>query len=175
MLGDARYLAAATAAAEFLLGNLRSGDGRLLHTWRDGQARQEAFLDDHAALANALTTLGRGQPSAVWLEEAVRLADTILDRFADPVHGGFFYTAGDGEPQLVRTKDFWDAPVPSASGLAATALLRLARLTDRDEYRRAAEEAMRWAVPHMLRAPLASGQLLLALDMLIHEDLPRAA
>ena len=34
------------------LSGMRRDDGRLLHTWRDGQAKLDAYLDDYAALAN---------------------------------------------------------------------------------------------------------------------------
>jgi uncharacterized protein YyaL (SSP411 family) len=174
-LGEPRYLAAAAAAADFLLAHLRDGNGRLLHYWRLGQARQDAFLDDHAGLANALATLYEAKPLSRWLDEAVRLADGILERFADPAGGGFFYTPRDAEPLVARKKDFWDTPLPSGSGLAVTALVRLARLAERDDYRRAAEEALRSCVGRMEAAPAACGQLLLALDMLIHKAQPQPA
>ena len=54
---EPRYREAAARAADFLLAQLRDGDGRLLHCWRAGQARHRAFLDDHASLCNALITL----------------------------------------------------------------------------------------------------------------------
>lgn len=175
MLNEPRYRAAAAAAADFLLQELRDDSGRLMHCWRAGRAKHGALLDDHASLANALITLHQVQPSDRWLDEATGLADAILDRFADPQHGGFFYTPIDHEPLIARKKDLWDSPVPSSTGMAVTALLRLARLVDRDEYRRAAQSALQTCVAWMQEAPLASGQLLLALDMLLHEDEPLAA
>ena len=200
-------MAAAAAAADFLLTHLRGPDGRLLHCWRAGQARQDAFLDDHASLVNALATLAEGsapiwaQPGTVpvfagtvakrwstkmglspssspsplhWLEEAIHLADAMLDRFADPARGGFFYTPRDGEPLLARKKDVRDTPLPSGNGLAVTALLRLARLAERDDYRRAAESALRASAGRGGASAMACGQLLLALDRFIHEDQPLA-
>ena len=88
----------------------------------------------------------------------------MLARFADAAAGGFFYTSSDHEPLIARKKDLWDTPVPSSTGLAATALSRLARHTGRDDYRRAAEETLRVSVAWMERASLGVGQLLLALD-----------
>ncbi len=146
------------------LAHLRDERGRLLHCWRAGQARHNAFLDDHASLCNALVTLYETQSDPRWLDEASRLADAMLARFADAEGGGFFYTSSDHEPLIARKKDLWDTPVPSSTGLAATALLRLARHTGRDDYRRAAEETLRASSAWMERASLGVGQLLLALD-----------
>ena len=168
-MDEPRYKAAAAGAAEFLLENLRDAQGRLVHSWRAGRASTVGFLDDYASLANALATLYETQRQRRWLDEAVRLADAAIRRFSDPRHGGFFYTPIDHEPLIARKKDLWDSPAPSSTGLMATALLRLARLADRDDYRRTAESAIVASIDWMQRAPLAAGQLLIALDMLLRE------
>src|SRR5690606_37323453 len=46
-LDNARCLEAATRAADFILQHMRQDDGRLLHSWRHGQARFDAYLDDY--------------------------------------------------------------------------------------------------------------------------------
>ena len=164
VLDEPRYRTAAAAAADFLLTQLRDERGRLLHCWRAGQARHNAFLDDHASLCNALVTLYETQSDPRWLDEATGLADAMLARFADADAGGFFYTSSDHEPLIARKKDLWDTPVPSSTGLAAAALLRLARHAGREDYRRAAEETLRVSIDWMERSPLGVGQLLLVLD-----------
>ncbi len=166
-LDEPRYGAAAVNAADFILAELKDADVRLLHCWRAGQARHRAFLDDHASLCNALLALYEttaGDEGRRWLDEAVQLAEAILALFSDPACGGFFYTACDHEPLIARKKDVWDAPVPSSTGLAVTALLRLSRLTGRDDFRRAAEDALRASADLMSRASLGVAQLLLGLD-----------
>jgi uncharacterized protein YyaL (SSP411 family) len=173
--GEPRYGAAAAASAGFLLSELRDGDGRLLHCWRAGQARHHAFLDDHASLCNALITLhetmlpspsgrGAGGEGSRWLDEAVRLADAMLALFQDAEGGGFFYTPSDHEPLITRKKDVVDSPVPSSTGLAVMALLRLSRHTGREDYAQAAEETLRVNMELMSRASLGDAQLLLGLD-----------
>ena len=169
VLDEPRYRTAAAAAADFLLAHLRDERGRLLHCWRAGQARpgtrlRLAFLDDHASLCNALVTLYETQSDPRWLDEARGLADVMLARFSDGKAGGFFYTSADHEPLIARKRDLWDTPVPSSTGLAAGAFVRLARHTGRDDYRRAAEETLRVSSDWMQRASLGVGQLLCVLD-----------
>ena len=91
------YLQAAVACASFVMDELRDDDGRLLRTWKDGQARLPAYLEDHAYLLEALLTLYECTFDPRWYREAVALGDTIIERFSDPEHGGFFTTADDHE------------------------------------------------------------------------------
>jgi uncharacterized protein YyaL (SSP411 family) len=164
-LDEPRYTAAAGAAARFLLTHVRRGDGRLLHCWRNGQAKYNAYLDDYAALGNALVTLYESDGSSAWLDQAIGMADEVLARFADRQHGGFFYAAADHEPLIVRKKDVLDSPVPSGNGLAAMLFYRLQRICHRDDYRVAAEATLRACFVWMRRVPTGTFQLLLAMDL----------
>jgi uncharacterized protein YyaL (SSP411 family) len=92
------------------------------------------------------------------------LLDVLLEKFADQEGGGFFYTASDHEELIARTKELTDSSTPSGNALAATALLRLGRLSGRAEYLEAAERTLAAAVQVMQRVPLGAGQMLLALD-----------
>jgi uncharacterized protein len=163
-LGEPRYVAAAAKAAEFILCSMRREDGRLLHTWRGGAAKLDAYLDDYAAVANSLVTLYESTGNERWIDEAVRLVDVLVEQFVDPNGGGFFYTARDHEKLLTRTKELTDSSVPSGNALAATALLRLGKLLGRTAYLDVAASTLAAAVPIMERAPMAAGQMLLALD-----------
>ena len=162
-----RWLAAATKAADFILTQMRADDGRLLHTWRAGQAKVPAFLDDYAALVNSLVTLYEATFDERWVEEAVRLADILLARFADPAAGGFFFTADDQPAPLGRQKEWQDSATPSGNSLAAMALLRLGKLTGRSNYLESAVATLRAATNLMDRFPTAASQMLLALDLYI--------
>ncbi len=53
-LDEPRYLAAAQRAAGFILEQMLRPDGRLLHSWRGGVAKLDAYLDDYACLTAAL-------------------------------------------------------------------------------------------------------------------------
>jgi uncharacterized protein YyaL (SSP411 family) len=163
-LHEPNYTLAAHAAGQFILDNMRREDGRLLHTWRDGKAKLDAYLDDFASLANAFVTLYEATGNEKWVDEAARLLDIVREKFADRAGGGFFYTASDHEALLTRTKELTDSSVPSGNALAATALVRLGKLTGRRDYLDAAAAILSAASPIMQKAPMAAGQMLLALD-----------
>jgi len=164
-LDEPRYTAAANSAADFLWNHLRRDDGRLLHYWRKGQAKYDAYLDDYAGLGNALLTLHETGGVSSRLDQATAVADTILSQFADHEHGGFFYTAADHEPLIVRRKDLFDNPTPSSNGLAVMLLLRLQAVCGRDDYLVAAEKAIRAFAPWMRQMPTGVFQLLLVIAL----------
>jgi uncharacterized protein YyaL (SSP411 family) len=164
VLGEARYLDAATAAAAFLWERLRDADGRLLRSFNHGAARLPAYLEDHAFLLEAFLTLYEATFEERWFVRARELADTILARFADREHGGFFVTADDGERLIARRKDLEDQPIPAGSSSAALGLLRLAAMTGERPYEEAALGAIRLVAEVAPRFPSAFGHILCAID-----------
>jgi uncharacterized protein YyaL (SSP411 family) len=164
VLERADYLEAGTGAAEFVLDSLRDKNGRLLRTWKDGQGRLNAYLEDHAFLLEALLTLYESSFEPRWFAEAVTLADTTIERFGDEQHGGFFETSSDHERLLARRKDLEDHPVPSGNASAAYGLLRLGALTGEQRYEEQAVGVLRLLHELAAKHPQGFGHLLQALD-----------
>ena len=158
------YLDAAAACADFVLRELRDGEGRLLRTWKDGQAKLNAYLEDHAYLVEALLSLYEATFEPRWFAEARATADAMTQRFADDERGGFFETSSDHERLVARRKDLEDNPIPAGNSSAAYALLRLAALTGEHEYERRAVSVFRLLHQLVGRHPLAFAHLLQALD-----------
>jgi uncharacterized protein len=158
------YVDAAVACAEFIRRDMRDADGRLLRTYNRGRARLGAYLEDHAFLLEAMLTLYEATFDPRWFDAARELADTILARFGDEEHGGFFATADDHEALIARRKDLEDTPIPSGSSSAAFGLLRLAALTGERKYEDAALGVLRLLHVVAPQHPSAFGHLLQALD-----------
>ncbi|MCE9552975.1 MAG: thioredoxin domain-containing protein [Planctomycetes bacterium] len=186
-LDEPRFLEAATHAAEFIWREMYEGRRsretseiqretsesllesevsrlQLRHSWRQGIARGEAFLDDYASLIRAFVTLYEAGFDERWIDRAIELADMMLKHFADADQGGFFFTADDHEQLIARQKQLTDDAVPSGNGLAAEALLRLGRLTGRQDFLDAAAGTLRATSALMRDVSQAAGQMLLALD-----------
>ncbi len=161
------YRAAAVRAAEFVWERMRTSDGRLLHSWRNGEAKFNAYLEDYSYLANAFVTLYEATFDERWVGAACDLADQMLSRFQDSEHGGFFFTASDHERLIARNKDLHDSSVPSSTAMAATSLFRLGRLTGRTNYLDAAESAFQSTGDLVAKSPAAAGQMLITLDMML--------
>jgi uncharacterized protein YyaL (SSP411 family) len=158
------YVQAAVQCASFILDQMRGPDGRLLRTWKNGQARLDAYLEDHAFLLEALITLYETTFEPRFYREATAVASAIIERFEDPERGGFFTTASDHEPLAVRRKDLEDSPIPSGNAAAAFGLLRLSLLSGDGSYERHALGVLRLLALLAARHPTAFGHLLQAID-----------
>jgi uncharacterized protein YyaL (SSP411 family) len=164
VLGREDYLAAARDCTGFVLGSMRDENGRLLRTYKDGEARLNAYLEDHAFLLEALLTLYESSFEPGWFEAARELAATMVERFGDPERGGFFSTSSDHEELIARRKEVGDHPIPSGNSSAALGLLRLAALTGERELERDAEGVLRLFSEPAIQHPNAFAHLLRALD-----------
>jgi len=162
-LGQPEYLASAERALAFLRRELYR-NGRLQASYKDGQARHTAYLDDYACLIDALLTLLEARWRDEDLSLAIALAEVLLEHFEDERHGGFYFTADDHEQLIQRPKPFIDESMPSGNGIAADALHRLGQLTGDLHYLDAAEKTLRGAGTVIEQYPSAHGAMLCALQ-----------
>ena len=163
-LGRQDYIDAASACARFVWESMRDSDGRLLRTWKGGEAHLNAYLEDHAYLVEALLRLYEATLEIRWFDAARETADAMIARFADDELGGFFTTSNDHEELIARRKDVGDHPIPSGNSSAAYGLLRLAALTGESAYEERALGTMRLFAPAAVQHPEAFGHLLQAID-----------
>ena len=94
------YRKVAEANAGFLLSNLER-DGLLLRTFKDGDAKLNAYLEDYACLIDGLISLYEATGTLAWLQKAVRLTETMIEEFWDDEDGGFFFTGKSHETLIV--------------------------------------------------------------------------
>ncbi|HEX3608111.1 MAG TPA: thioredoxin domain-containing protein [Solirubrobacterales bacterium] len=158
------YLDAARACAEFIWSDVRSPEGNLLRTHKDGRAHLNAYLEDHAFLLEALLSLYEATFEPHWFERAQALADEMIARFGDPERGGFFSTSEDHESLIARRKEIGDHPIPSGNSSAAMGLLRLLALTGEHSYTQQAEGVFRLFAQPAAEHPEAFAHLLRAID-----------
>jgi uncharacterized protein YyaL (SSP411 family) len=163
ILDEPRYGEAARAARSFLHRRLwREADSTLLRRYRDGDASIEAFLDDYACLINALVDLYETAFDPADLAWAARLAERAIALFQDAEGGGFFSSPANQSDLVLRLKDDYDGAEPSGNSVMALALLRLARITARDDFRAAAERTLEAFAGRMLTGGSGLPQMLVA-------------
>ncbi len=167
------FTEAALRASRFVLSRLRH-DGRLLRSWRQGEARIAGYLEDYAFLAWGLLELHEVTGDRAWLDEARALVEEMIERFWDTDQGGFYYVAHDHESLIARTKDSFDQAIPSGNGMAARVLVWLWLVTGDERYEARAAEMFRLFAGILENAPRAAENLLLAY-MIWREAKPEGA
>ncbi len=165
VLGRDDYRLAAERNGEFLLRALRTPNGRLRHTWKDGVARVDGYLEDHACLAEGLLELYQSTFDSLWYVAALETVEMMIAHFSAPV--GFYDTADDQEKLLVRPRELQDNAVPSGNGMAVTVLLKLDGLAVDPRYGEMAWQSLCAVQPLLADYGLAFGQWLCAQSYLL--------
>jgi uncharacterized protein YyaL (SSP411 family) len=164
---EPRYASAAAKAAAFILKSMRTEDGGLLHSFCDGEARVNAFLDDYAFFIWGLIELYEATFMAGYLKAAIELNNILIKNFWDETEGGFYFTAVDAEALPARNKEVYDGAVPSGNSVAAYNLLRLGRITADTSLEEKAAKIVRVFSKSVVQAPSAYTQLMCAIDFAV--------
>jgi uncharacterized protein YyaL (SSP411 family) len=166
IFGNDHYIAVARSLSEFLLTSMVR-DGELTHFRKSASQAVPGQLPDYAMVVQGLLDAYEAGYEATLLDPAVRLAEKMIEYFADPA-GGFF-TTRSGEPDILsRIKNGFDGAIPSGNSVAVCGLLRLARLCGRNDFERTAAAAIRRFYETMTAHPSAFSLMLGGLDLLLH-------
>ena len=164
VLGEPAYTRAAGDATRFIFEQLQTTDGRLLHRYRDGEAKITAHLDDYAFLTWGLIELYEATFESRYLRRALEINEDMLKYYWDEDAGGFFFTPEDGERLIVRKKEIYDGAIPSGNAVAMLNLIRLARFTGRTDLDEKASRIDNAFSSQIGQSPSAYTQFLVALN-----------
>lgn len=146
-------------------------NGELLHTYKDGQAKLRAYLDDYTYFVNALLDYFEAKPTKKYLDLAVHYADYLLEHFWDENEKNFFFTADNHEKLIIRTKNIYDLSLPSGNSVAAGALLRLYHITHDEKYFDTSLKIMESLSTMAAENPFGFGQLLNVIYMYLKKPI----
>jgi uncharacterized protein YyaL (SSP411 family) len=195
VLGDAKYRAAAEKNLAFVQEKLWSfkdgragsplpasalqGDGglcevtrptgTLYHRWRDGERDSVQLLEAYAFQLDGVIHLYEATLAPKHLDFAIALAEAMIAKFHDAENGGFWQSAADSADLILRMKDDYDGAEPSGNSVATLALMKLAAITGRADFRQSAEATLRVFAVRMEKLPQAMPYMLHALDFSLGE------
>jgi uncharacterized protein len=152
--------------ADFLLRTMFV-EGRLQRSFKDGRARIQGLLEDHAGLALGLIGAFEVTQNRAYLDRARELANDVVARFRDAEHGGFFDTAADHEELITRPKDLFDNATPGGNSVMAEVLLKLAAYFDEEALRSEGTKLVESLAPLAEKYAPGFGYLLSAASLLL--------
>jgi uncharacterized protein len=172
VLGDEIYRSAAENNLAFIQSRLWepvSQSAVLHHRWRDGERDNVQLLQAYAFLLEGVIHLYEATLEPKHLDFAIALAEAMIAKFYDAESGGFWQSAADAKGLILRVKDDHDGAEPSGNSVATLALLKLAALTDRADFRKPAEATLRLFAKQLQKMPQAVAYMLHALDFWMEE------
>ena len=137
------FLAMALQNAHFIKGKLtvQSEKGlKLWHTYKNGKAHIDAYLEDYALLAEAYINLYQATFDQQWIQTADQLMQYCLQNFYDTEEEMFFFTDKDGEALIARKKEVFDNVIPASNSVMAKNLYLLSILLDQNQYQTIAQK-----------------------------------
>jgi uncharacterized protein len=156
------YLEIAEKNAEFLLAELYTS-GQLKRSWREGKARQDAFLEDYAGLVVALLSLYQSSPNLKWYHAAVDLTQEMIAGYQSP-DGSFYTTSHEQQDIILRPKEIQDNVTPSGNALAAQALAVLSIYASRNDWQQISDNMLSAVQEYSLQYPSSFAYWLQVLD-----------
>ena len=146
-------------------------NGELLHTYKNGEAKLKAYLDDYAYFINALLDYFEIKPTKKYLDAATSYANYLLEHFWDENEKNFFFTADNHEKLIIRTKNIYDLSLPSGNSVAAGALLRLYHITQDKRFLEISLKIMESLATMSAENPFGFGQLLNGIYMYLQKPI----
>ena len=156
--GNGAYKKLAISNMEFLM-NTFTDDGSpgFHHTWKNGQSKFPAFLDDYAFLIQALIHLHEITANTQWLLRAKEIGELVIENFSEPETGFFFYTRSDQGDVIVRKKEVYDGAVPSGNAIMASVLYQLSIFFDNSDWKQRSLNMLSCLAHAITRYPTSFG------------------
>jgi len=170
VLGDQKHRAAAETNLAFIQKTLwEPKSSSLYHRWRDGERDNVQLLEDYAFLLSGVIELYEATLGPEHLHFAIELAESMIVKFYEAENGGFWQSTTDAKGLIVRVKDDYDGAEPSGNSVATLALLKLAAITGREDFKKPAEATLRLFAHRLQSFPQAMPFMLQALDFWLDE------
>ncbi|MDE5421775.1 thioredoxin domain-containing protein [Ancylomarina sp. DW003] len=133
-LGDDSYLNKAIQIADFIRKEMLQSDVQLLRTYKNGDARINAFLDDYSFTLEAFVALYQVTFDEIWLKDCEVILEYLMLHFYDKKSGMFFYTSDEDTQLVARKMEVMDNVTPSSNASMAEVLFSMGNLLGRNDY-----------------------------------------
>ncbi len=169
VMNEPKYLAAARKAHDFVKAKLwDEKEGRLYHRWREGERDETVQAESYLMFLAGTRKLYEAELKAEDLIFAVKLAEGAKALFYDEKNGGFYQ--GEKRDDLVlRLKGQFDGAIPTESSVAAREFAVLAKVTEREDFRKVAEQTLRSYLGLMKESPTGMGEMFMSLSFYLEE------
>jgi len=140
--GNQEYLDAAIKSADFIWNIIRNNDGSLNHSYKNGKATINGYLEDYSFMIEAFIALYQNTFDESYLMKAKELTDYVIQHFYDKESGMFFFTSDIDKPLIARKMEIHDNVIPASNSSLAKGLFLLGIYFENKEYKDLAKQML---------------------------------
>ena len=158
-LGEEAYRKAAVKNLAFINKNMRQRTAStFFHTYKNGKAQYNAFLDDYAYLIEALIEVYHITFDTKYLLQAGSYIEYVIEHFLDDKDKLFYFTSTKQSDIPLRRKDLYDSATPSGNSTMVHNLQRLGILLGKEEWRQLAADMLLATKDSVVKYPSSFSQ-----------------
>ncbi len=167
--GTKKFLSLAEKNIHFLEQNLKDNNSKeWFHTWKNGIAKQPAFLDDYAFLIEAYINLQEVTGNENYLLNAKEIAEFVLKKFSEKDAAFFSFTKISQQDILLHKKEIHDGATPSGNAVMAQNLYYLSIIFDKHEWNEMADEMLQTIKENVVKYPSSFAVWAMLLQNKVH-------
>jgi uncharacterized protein YyaL (SSP411 family) len=146
-IGTAKYLEIALQNADFIIKKIWTSQENLNHSYKDGKATINGFLEDYAHVIQAFVALYEVTFDEKWLKNARQLTDYSFDNFYDDQARFFCFTSRHDEALIADHFEVEDNVIPASNSVMADALFKLGIYFGNDYYEQISRQMVQDMIP----------------------------
>ena len=148
-LGDENYLEIALKNAHFIIDKLWKPEGNILHSYKNGKANINGYLEDYCFVIDAFISLYEVTIDDEWLRLSKQLTDYCFDNFYDETAQFFSFTSKNDDPLIATHFETEDNVIPASNSVMASNLFQLSVYFQNQYYESICMKMLKIIIPNI--------------------------
>jgi len=148
-IGNENYLNIALKNADFIIENLWTSEGNLLHNHKNGKNTINGYLEDYCFVIEAFISLYETTLNGKWLQNSRQLTDYCFDHFYEPASGFFTFTSDIDTALITKHYELEDNVIVASNSAMANNLYKLGIYFENSYYEAVAQKMLNHILPNI--------------------------
>jgi uncharacterized protein len=157
VLKDDKYKKAAEELYYFLETTFKNEKSGFYHTYKNGEVKYPAFLDDYAYIIEASIHLQEITANESYLHKASSITKYVIEHFEDTESDFFFFTEKNQQDVVMRKIELYDGASPAANSVFANNLMYLSYVFENKDWQNRAINMIESLKTIILKHPSSFG------------------
>ncbi|PKW29358.1 thioredoxin domain-containing protein [Flavobacterium lindanitolerans] len=148
-IGNESYLNIALKNADFIIENLWTSEGNLLHNHKNEKNTINGYLEDYCFVIEAFISLYETTLDGKWLQNSRQLTDYCFDHFYEPASGFFTFTSDIDTALITKHYELEDNVIVASNSAMANNLYKLGIYFENSYYEAVAQKMLNHILPNI--------------------------